>query len=119
MPKRTLESLGALIKAKRGEASLREAAKTIGIGSATLMRIQNGHTPDIHTFARICAWLDVDPGEFLGFKHNAQPVAVVNAPIYAHFRASRELPQNTAMALAQMITLAAVKQPQESNTPDA
>lgn len=119
MPKKTLESLGAMIKAKRGEASLREVSKIIGIGSATLMRIQNGHTPDIHTFAKICSWLDVDPGEFLGFKQASQPAASASASLYAHFRADRCLQQKTAIALAKMITLAAVRQPEETNTPNA
>lgn len=116
MPKKILESLGALIKTRRGEASLREAAKEIGIGSATLMRIQNGHTPDIHTFAKICAWLKIDPGEFLGLKQTAvaEPTTV-----YAHFRANRVLEPATAAALANMITFAAINQSTEASTTDA
>lgn len=116
MPKRTLESLGALIKAKRGDVPLREAAKEIGIGSATLMRIQNGHMPDIHTFGKICKWLEVDPGEFLGFK---QPAVAEPTTLYAHFRADRELKPETAMALAEMIRYVAGEQPKETNTQNA
>ena len=55
MPRRTLESLGALVKTKRGGKKLREVAKEIGIGAATLMRIENGRTPDIGTFGKIYA----------------------------------------------------------------
>src|SRR5579871_434773 len=66
MSKRKLESLGVMIKARRGEKSLRVAAKEIGVGPATLMRIESGHMPDIHTFSKVCQWLEVDPGEFLG-----------------------------------------------------
>jgi len=38
MRKRTLESLGGLVRDKRGQQKLRETALQVGIGPATLMR---------------------------------------------------------------------------------
>lgn len=111
MSKRKLESLGTMIKARRGEKSLRNAAKEIGVGAATLMRIESGHMPDIHTFSKVCKWLEVDPGEFLGYKPTTaeapQPDRLV---LSAHFRADRTPKAETVAALAKMIMLAAEMQ---------
>src|SRR5437879_624521 len=68
MPRTPLESLGAMVKARRGERRLREVAAEIGIGVATLMRVENGRIPDVATFGKLCRWLDVEPGTFLGFE---------------------------------------------------
>src|SRR5438270_13799008 len=59
MPTRKLSSLGAMVKKKRGSAKLRETAKAIGIGPATLMRVESGRVPDVSTFGKICQWLQV------------------------------------------------------------
>jgi len=37
-------------------ASVRGAAKKIGISAATLCRIENGAAPDIDSFVKICQW---------------------------------------------------------------
>lgn len=51
--------LGIVLKKWRlmAELDLRTVAKEIGIGAATLMRIERGHVPDGLTLARIMAWL--------------------------------------------------------------
>jgi transcriptional regulator with XRE-family HTH domain len=53
--------LGKVIKKYRlmVEQSLRETSKEIGIGPATLMRIEMGHDPDYQTFKKILDWLSV------------------------------------------------------------
>lgn len=110
MLRRTMESLGTLVKAKRGDKKLREAAKEIGIGPATLMRVENGRTPDIGTFGKICKWLEIDPKEFLG----GEPTKSKNPELLvvsAHFRADKNPEPKTVNALAQMILLAARIQP--------
>lgn len=111
MSKRKLESLGVMIKARRGEKSLRVAAKEIGVGPATLMRIESGHMPDIHTFSKVCQWLEIDPGEFLGYKptSTAEP-APERLVLSAHLRADRTPKAETVAALAKMIMLAAEMQ---------
>lgn len=121
MPRKTLASLGALVSAKRGERKLREVAKQIGIGPATLMRVENGRIPDLETFGKICRWLDVDPGTFLGFeqKESTKGLTEAGSPIVvsAHLRADQTPTPETAQALATMILLAAKRQPKVEAVP--
>ncbi len=111
MATRKLSSLGALVRKKRGERKLRETAGQIGIGPATLMRVENGRIPDIETFGKLCNWLKVDPGSLLGFRPDVSQVAQL-APtemavsLSAHFRADRTPEPATVNALAKMILLA-------------
>jgi len=117
MPRKTLASLGALVRARRGTRKLREVAREIGIGPATLMRVENGRIPDVTTFAKICRWLEVDPGTFLGFdrKRATLKVSETESPatlvISAHLRADQAPKLETVQALAKMILFAAKKQP--------
>jgi transcriptional regulator with XRE-family HTH domain len=116
MPTRKLSSLGTLVRKKRGEKKLRETAREIGIGPATLMRVENGRIPDIETFGKLCKWLDLDPGSFLGFEREAgtaSPEATLQTPVSlsAHFRADRTPEQATVNALAKMILMAVHSQP--------
>jgi len=111
MQTRKLSSLGALVRKKRGERKLRETANEIGIGPATLMRVENGRIPDIETFGKLCNWLKIDPGSFLGFRPDAgQPAQLTQSEpaisLSAHFRADRTPEPATVNALAKMILLA-------------
>lgn len=112
MPARKLSSLGALVRKKRGDRKLRETAHEIGIGPATLMRVENGRIPDIETFGRLCNWLGMDPGSFLGFQGEASTrsdAPVLGDPpvsLSAHFKADRAPEPATVNALAKMILLA-------------
>jgi transcriptional regulator with XRE-family HTH domain len=117
MPKRPLESLGALVREKRGKRKLRETAKEIGIGSATLMRVENGRIPDVATFGKICKWLNIDPGSFLGFSTDAASPDAQNAPpsISAHFRLEQTPETATVNALAQMVLYTLRAQPRFSD----
>ena len=65
-------NLALSIKEKRGDRGLREVANEIGISHATISRIENGKSPDIETFKKICEWLNVDPGEMLGVKEQKE-----------------------------------------------
>ena len=124
MPTRTLGSLGAMVRKKRGDAKLRDVAKTIGIGPATLLRVESGRIPDITTFGKICNWLKVDPGSFLGYEsHEAsQPTQnVASAPITlvsAHLKADQTPKPETVNALAKMILFAARRQRSTEELPE-
>jgi transcriptional regulator with XRE-family HTH domain len=89
----------------------------MGIGPATLMRVENGRLPDLTTFGKICNWLDIEPGSFLGFERRessaAPPQADHPTPVLvaAHFRAEQTPQPETIQALAQMILLAIKNQP--------
>ena|SRR2546425_6401724 len=116
MPKRPLESLGAMVRGRRGHKRLREAAREIGISAATLMRVESGRIPDVDTFGKICTWLKVDPKPFLGMAESVTPgsptphtASVLS--ISAHFRADQTPKPETVQALAQMVLLAMKFQP--------
>lgn len=128
MPRRSLSSLGVMVREKRGVRKLREVANEIGIGAATLMRVENGRIPDVATFGKICKWLGVDPGSFLGFEPKEVPSAAVSTDqtssvqVSAHLRADQTPKPETVQALAQMILMAAkvqpaIKEPQENDNP--
>ena len=113
MPRRTLESLGVLVRNKRGNNKLRETARDIGIGPATLMRVENGRIPDVETFGKLCLWLGVDPGSFLGFqpKPEAGATELALTSISVHCKTDQTPQPATVQALAQMMLLALKMQP--------
>ena len=111
MPKKTMGSLGIILKTRRSSRGLREVALEIGIGPATLMRVENGHVPDVTTFGKVCKWLGEDPAEFLGIKTNATTSGKGQLTVAAHLKANQTNKPETIKALAQMILLAANMQP--------
>jgi transcriptional regulator with XRE-family HTH domain len=56
--------LGELLKARRGQLSIRQAAQEAGISFSTLSRVEAGAQPDLATFMQLCAWLAVSPSRF-------------------------------------------------------
>jgi transcriptional regulator with XRE-family HTH domain len=115
MPTISLSNLSTMVRKKRGEAKLRATAQQIGISPATLMRVENGRIPDIETFGRICNWLQVDPGSFLGFKPESAALKDSKATILplfvsAHFKADQTPKLETVNSLAKMILLAVQSQ---------
>lgn len=94
---------GALIARKRGGRGIRAAAAEADVSSATLSRVENGHMPDLLTFAKICRWLEVDPREFLGFELKE---ASVQTKTLAHFRKKKTVSKETAIALGELILAA-------------
>jgi transcriptional regulator with XRE-family HTH domain len=94
-----IAELGRLIAAKRGSRGIRATAVDVGISQATLSRVENGHMPDLATFAKICAWLERDPREFLGIEvvpANAQKAVI-------HFKKKNTVVPDTAHALGELI----------------
>lgn len=95
---------GRLIAAKRGSRGVRAVAAEIGISSATLSRVENGHMPDLATFAKICKWLERDPREFLGIETAAEATSRQKAVV--HFKKKKTVAVETAMALGELILAA-------------
>ena len=120
MPRRTLESLGRLVREKRGAKKIRETAQEIAIGTATLMRIENGRIPDVETFGRVCKWLGIDPGSFLGFESapstesDSEKTALTEVSI--HFKADKNPQPATVQAIAQMVQFVINTQPQTDDS---
>jgi transcriptional regulator with XRE-family HTH domain len=106
MPAKTLSTLGAMVRKKRGDAKLRETAQDIGIGPATLMRVENGRIPDVATFGKLCKWLGEDPGSFLGFEQKEEEKVPEMAFFTAHLKIDQTPKKETLDALAKMIWFA-------------
>lgn len=95
--------LGPMIRRKRGSRGIRAAAADAEVSSATLSRVENGHLPDLATFAKICRWLEVDPAIFLG----VEPISANPEPrVVAHFRKKRTVAPETAESLGALILAA-------------
>jgi transcriptional regulator with XRE-family HTH domain len=92
----TIGHLGRLLAAKRGSRGVRAAALDARVSPATFSRVENGHMPDLETFAKLCKWLQRDPGEFLDMEPDdaAQQAAAV-----VHFRKKKTVSKETARAL--------------------
>jgi transcriptional regulator with XRE-family HTH domain len=99
----TIQTLGRMLAARRGERGVRAVAKEIGISHGTLSRVERGYMPDLETFSKICKWLDIDAGEVLGCNPPQEPTA---PNVSVHFRKDQALPPKTAQALANMILAA-------------
>ena len=99
-----ISDLGRLLTAKRGSRGVRAAALEAGISSATFSRVENGHMPDLATFAKLCKWLERDPRDFLGLEKKSlesdAPEAVV------HFKKKKTVSMETAKALGDLILAA-------------
>lgn len=115
MKRKGWQNLAILVRRKRGERGLRAVAKEIGISPATLMRVEEGRVPDLETFAKVCKWLEVDPGEFLGFKPEAH---AEQRALTAHFKVDRALKPETAAALGRMVVMIAGSQDAAEQPPD-
>jgi len=110
-----LSTLGVMVRKKRGVQKLREVAQEIGITAPTLMRIEAGRVPDVATFGKVCLWLGVESGDFLGHppRHDGQEGGASAEPpvrVSAHFKADQLPLPETAAALARMLLFVAQKQ---------
>lgn len=106
-----MEELGVRLRDKRQQLGIgiREAAAQVGISQATLSRIEVGKMPDLDTFAKLCAWLEVDPNTILGAKKPAvNVVGFSNATgqVFAHLRAKKTMNHDTTLHLAKLIEAA-------------
>jgi transcriptional regulator with XRE-family HTH domain len=94
----SIKELGRLMLAKRGSRGVRAAASDVEISSATFSRVENGHMPDLETFAKICKWVGRNPGEFLGFD---EPTRLEGAQV--HLRKDKTISVDTAESLGALI----------------
>lgn len=101
------EKFSSMLKNKRGDRGLRVIAQEIGgVSASTLSRIEQGNLPDVETFIRICKWLGVSTEEFTVKTDSEVQESSKKELLLTQLRADRTLPQETVLALAQMISLA-------------
>ena len=98
-----INRLSEQIQTRRAGKGVREAAKEVGISSATLSRVENGKIPDLDTFGKICAWLGEDPAVYLGISPNSEKTATTAR---VHFKKGVTIRPESAKALSEMILLA-------------
>jgi transcriptional regulator with XRE-family HTH domain len=97
-----LRELAELVREKRGISGVRAAAAEVEISPATFSRIENGHMPDLETFAKICKWLEVDPTAYLGLDTTKRTPSTATV----HFRKGNTTDERTAQALGSAIIAA-------------
>lgn len=84
------------ILARRGTLGVRTAANEARVSPSTLSRVENGHTPDMETFEKLCAWIGADPRQYL-----AGPTAEVVAAV--QFKKAAAVQPETARALGELV----------------
>jgi transcriptional regulator with XRE-family HTH domain len=100
----SIAEFGRLLAAKRGSRGVRAAALEAEVTPSTYSRVENGHMPDLKTFAKLCKWLGRDPREFLGIEV-AQAVPTRPRAI-VHFKKKKTVQMDTAKALGELILAA-------------
>jgi transcriptional regulator with XRE-family HTH domain len=101
-----MEELSIRVREKRGNVGIREAAKQAGISQATLSRVEAGKMPDLPTFMKLCAWLELDPNTLLGAKKSPSTAigfSEATRQVFAHFRAKKVMDADTSLHLAKLI----------------
>ena len=56
--------LGKVVRAHRGQRSMRQAAAEAGVSLSTISRVESGSLPDLASFTALCAWAGVSPSRF-------------------------------------------------------
>jgi transcriptional regulator with XRE-family HTH domain len=100
-----LHDLAAQLKAKRGSRSLREVASEADVSFSTLSRVEKGKVPDLDTFVRLCAWLQV-PAEVFYLGYNRAIGQSTEEVVSMHLRGDRALDPEVATSLIKMVNLA-------------
>lgn len=100
----SIKEFGRLLAAKRGSRGVRAVALDANVSSATFSRVENGHMPDLETFAKLCKWLGRDPREFLGMVPEGESSGKSRAVV--HFKKKRTVRVETANALGELILAA-------------
>jgi len=100
----SIGDFGRLMASKRGSRGVRAAALDADVSPATFSRVENGHMPDLETFAKLCKWLGRDPREFLGIEKT--DVQYDRRKAVVHFKKKKTVRVETAKALGELILAA-------------
>lgn len=96
------KNLANFIIQKRGSMGIRSAAKEIGIGSATLSRLERGNTADLKTLEKVFKWLELDISEYFGGQSTEQP----HQEIQVAFKSKNAISPESARSMTNLIIAA-------------
>ncbi len=103
--------LGQVVRAHRGNRSMRQAAAEAGVSLSTMSRVESGSLPDLASFTALCAWAGVSPSRFFTPIAERQDthVEVAIAHLSADPRLSPEHAGSIAAVIRQMYDALAAK----------
>ena len=99
-----LDKFHAALNAQRVAKGLtwKEVAQQSGVSASTLTRMGQGKRPDVDGFALLLAWSGLDALQFVPTANEPEPMA----KIAANLRADRQLSEESAKALEDIIQVA-------------
>jgi transcriptional regulator with XRE-family HTH domain len=103
--------LGQVVRAHRGDRSMRQAAAEAGVSLSTMSRVESGSLPDLASFTALCAWAGVSPSRFFTPIAERQDthVEIAIAHLSADPRLSHEQASSIASVIRQMYDALAAK----------
>ncbi|MGH3244744.1 MAG: helix-turn-helix domain-containing protein [Trebonia sp.] len=106
-----VSQLGQVVRAHRGERSMRQAAAEAGVSLSTMSRVESGALPDLASFTALCAWAGVSPARFFTpiAERQYTHVEVAIAHLSADPRLSPEHAGSIAAVVRQMYEALAAK----------
>ena len=106
-----VSQLGQVVRAHRGQRSMRQAAAEAGVSLSTMSRVESGALPDLASFTALCAWAGVSPTRFFTPIAERQDthVEVAIAHLSADPRLSPEHAGSIAAVVRQMYDALAAK----------
>ena len=109
--------LGKIVRAHRGERSMRQAAGEAGVSLSTISRVESGSLPDLASFTALCAWAGVSPSRFFTpiAERQDTPVEVAIAHLSADPRLTPEHASSIASVIRQMYDALAAAPPPGQN----
>lgn len=97
-----IAQLGQLLRGRRGQLSIRQAAADADVSFSTFSRVEGGAHPDLATFTRLCAWLGVAPSKFFTPIVEREMSPLEEA--ITHLRADPRLTPENAGRISSMLT---------------
>ena len=99
-----LDGFHAALNAQRAAKGLtwKDVADQSGVSASTLTRMSQGRRPDVDGLALLLAWSGLDALQFVPAANEPEPMA----KIAANLRADRNLSDDSAKALEEIIRVA-------------
>lgn len=99
-----ISQLGAMLRERRGDLSIRQAALQAGVSFSTLARVEGGAQPDLATFSQLCTWLGVSAGRFFSqvAERNESSIEEIVAQLKHDPRLTRDSASKLSSVLLEM-----------------